>query len=160
MTRPKNGYYAIVTAHLYQPTPLFPSFLSEFTTPHSFLNSGGRDLNDNKRSACISRSKKPFFSPSFNKETSRMNSPRDWTLSDSPFASVAHWLAHWSGKWNRKFEQHLWSYISSCLQQSHVRVNGREMKGVSSRSTIEHYESLVSSKPRSNRRFHANIQGS
>ncbi|KAL9387858.1 hypothetical protein Peur_020982 [Populus x canadensis] len=130
MTRPKNGYYAIVTAHLYQPTPLFPSFLSEFTTPHSFLNSGGRDLNDNKRSACISRSKKPFFSPSFNKETSRMNSPRDWTLSDSPFAS------------------------------SHVRVNGREMKGVSSRSTIEHYESLVSSKPRSNRRFHANIQGS
>lgn len=35
MTKPKNLYYAIVTVHLYQPTPLFPSFLSEFTTLHS-----------------------------------------------------------------------------------------------------------------------------
>lgn len=29
MTRPKNGYYAIVTVHLYQPTPLFPNITNK-----------------------------------------------------------------------------------------------------------------------------------
>jgi len=38
MTRPRNWYYAIGTVHLYQPTPLFPSFFSELTTQNSFFH--------------------------------------------------------------------------------------------------------------------------
>jgi hypothetical protein len=40
---------AIVTAHLYQSTPLFPSFLPVFTTPRSFSDPEGRDLKRQRK---------------------------------------------------------------------------------------------------------------